>query len=108
MSSQPVFFPPGYEFIEWLGQGGMGLVAKARDKGLGRDVAVKLIRPELSDRETVRGAFEREAQAMARVRHRNVIEIYACGQIEDVPYFVMELVRKRGLLMGGGSWSEDK
>jgi serine/threonine-protein kinase len=97
VSDAPVVFPEHYEFIQWLGQGGMGLVAKARDPGLGREVAIKLIRPELSDRDSVRSAFEREAHAMARVRHRNVIEIYAAGQIDRVPYFVMELVKGESL-----------
>lgn len=92
LSSAPVVFPEGYEFIEWLGEGGMGLVAKARDIGLNRGVAIKLIRPEISDRASVRNAFVREAQAMARVRHRNVVEIYASGEVETVPYFAMELV----------------
>ena len=63
LSSVPVVFPEGYEFIEWLGEGGMGLVAKARDIGLNRGVAIKLIRPEISDRKSVRSAFVREAGA---------------------------------------------
>ena len=97
LSGLPIVFPPGYEFVEWLGQGGMGLVAKARDIGLDRPVAIKLIRPEISDRQSVRSAFVREAQAMARVRHRNVIEIYASGEVGDVPFFAMELVRGESL-----------
>ena len=89
--------PEGYEFVKWLGEGGMGLVAQARDPRLDRQVAVKLIRPEITDNKVVREAFEREAIAMARVHHRNVVEIYACGEIGPVPYFIMEFVQGRSL-----------
>ena len=83
-----------YRVIEPLGSGGMGVVWLAHDEQLERDVAIKLIRPEiLSD--GLRGRFLSEARAMARVSHPNVLPIYAFGEHEDVPYFVTELVRGR-------------
>lgn len=75
-----------------LGTGGQGVVLRARDEQLARDVAIKLVKPELvSDRHT-RSQFLREARAMARVRHPNVAEIYAFGERHGAPYFVMEFV----------------
>jgi serine/threonine-protein kinase len=75
-----------------LGTGGQGVVLRARDEQLARDVAIKLVKPELvSDRHT-RNQFLREARAMARVRHPNVAEIYAFGERHGAPYFVMEFV----------------
>jgi serine/threonine-protein kinase len=75
-----------------LGTGGQGVVLRARDEQLARDVAIKLVKPELvSDRHT-RNQFLREARAMARVRHPNVVEIYAFGERNGAPYFVMEFV----------------
>ncbi len=81
-----------YRVEATLGTGGQGVVLRARDEQLARDVAIKLVRPELvSDRYT-RDQFLREARSMARVRHPNVVEIYAFGEIGDAPYFVMEFV----------------
>lgn len=80
-----------YRVMQTLGQGGMGLVMRARDERLERDVAIKLIRPELLD-DTLRARFLTEARAMARVRHPNVLPIYAFGESESTPYLVTELV----------------
>ena len=85
-------FDGKYRVEATLGTGGQGVVLRARDERLARDVAIKLVRPELvSDRHT-RDQFLREARAMARVRHPNVVEIYAFGEIDGAPYFVMEFV----------------
>ena len=90
-------FEPGtlidsiYRTKDTLGRGGMGVVMRARDERLERDVAIKLIRPELID-ETIRARFLSEARAMARVHHPNVLPIYAFGESDGVPYLVTELV----------------
>jgi serine/threonine protein kinase len=68
-----------------LGEGAMGEVWAARDRELGREVAIKLLRVS-SDR------LRREAQAMARVRHPNVVAIYDLGWIDDHAFCAMELV----------------
>ena len=75
-----------------LGEGGMGVVLHARDQNLQRDVAIKLIQPNLLLADSVRESFRKEAQAMARVHHQNVVMIHAFGEVKQVPYFVMEFV----------------
>jgi serine/threonine-protein kinase len=75
-----------------LGQGAMGVVIRARDELLERDVAIKLVRPELVASTPLRDLFLTEARSMARVNHPNVLQIYAFGEHDRVPYFVMELV----------------
>jgi len=79
-----------------LGRGAMGVVVMAHDERLDRDVAIKVIRADAGD-STFSALFQLEARAMARVNHRNVVPIYASGEFEGVPYFVMELVRGKTL-----------
>jgi eukaryotic-like serine/threonine-protein kinase len=81
-----------YRVVGPLATGGMGVVVLARDEQLERDVAIKFVRPELLDRAGLRGRFVSEARAMARVRHPNVVQIYAFGEHDEAPYFVMEFV----------------
>ena len=81
-----------YRIVGALGQGGMGVVMLAHDERLERDVALKLIRPELLDDVDLRKRFLSEARAMARVRHPNVLPIYAFGEYQGAPYLVSELV----------------
>jgi serine/threonine protein kinase len=81
-----------YRVVGPLGQGGMGVVVLAVDERLERDVAIKLIRPAHGGSQTARQRFLIEARAMARVRHENVVEIYAFGEVDDAPYFAMEYV----------------
>jgi serine/threonine protein kinase len=91
-------FEPGlliggtFRVIEPLGRGGMGVVLRARDEQLERDVAIKLIRPELLS-DALRGRFLAEARAMARVSHPNVLPVYAFGEHDAAPYFVTQVVR---------------
>ncbi len=75
-----------------LGVGGMGVVLHAHDELLMREVAIKLVHPELLGRGDSSGRFLDEARAMARVRHTNVVEIFTFGEHEGTPYFVMEYV----------------
>ncbi len=75
-----------------LGAGGMGVVVLARDERLDRLVAIKLIRPELFEKDDLRELFVVEARAMARVNHPNVLAVHAFGELDRVPYFVMEYV----------------
>ena len=75
---QPGQIFDGYYRVEkTLGVGGQGVVLKAQDTKLDRPVALKLIRQDLLRDPEVRARFEKEARAMARVRHTNVVEIYA-------------------------------
>lgn len=82
----------GFELTRMLGMGGMGGVVLARDCRLDREVAIKFIRPSWMPSSLARQRFLDEARAMARVRHENVVTIYAAGEVDNSPYFVMEYV----------------
>jgi serine/threonine-protein kinase len=81
-----------YRVVGPLGQGGMGMVVLALDERLQREIAIKLIRPAFVANQKARDRFLIEARAMARVRHENVVEIFAFGEITGSPYFVMEYI----------------
>ena len=80
---------PQFEFLELLGQGGMGTVYKARQTALDRVVAVKVMSrrdAEFADR------FTREVRLLARLNHPHIVAVYDCGQVGDLCYFAMEYV----------------
>lgn len=81
-----------YAVVRTVGSGGMGVVILAHDETLDRDVAIKLIRADYVSSGSARRLFLEEARAMARVRHPNVVDIFAFGEHEGSPYFVMEYV----------------
>ncbi|MCA9510515.1 MAG: protein kinase [Myxococcales bacterium] len=76
-----------YEVIQELGRGGMGVVFKARDKHLGRVVALKQLTENLKDHPTAVQFFEREARSAAALNHPNIVTIYDAGQ-ENGTYFI--------------------
>jgi serine/threonine-protein kinase len=80
-----------------LGEGGMAVVHLGHDLVLGRDVAVKTLRPQFAADPAVRGRFNREAHAAASLAHPNVIDVYDVGEENGVPFIVMELVRGQSL-----------
>ena len=82
---------PQLEVKELIGQGGMGAVYLARQKALDRLVALKLIRPREND-PTFAERFVREAKAMARLSHPQVVAVYESGEAGGLPYLVMEYV----------------
>lgn len=85
-----------YEVVDRIGSGGMGVVYAAEDPDLGRDVALKLLRPSRSNDVSVteaRGRLLREAQAMARLSHPNVLPVYDVGMLGDHVFVAMELVQ---------------
>jgi serine/threonine protein kinase len=83
-----------YRLIERIGLGGMGAVYKAEHVGMGRVVAVKLLRPEMGGRQEAVDRFTREAQASARVAHKNVCAVSDFGVRTDGSlYLVMEYLR---------------
>jgi tetratricopeptide (TPR) repeat protein len=86
-----------YELLAELGRGGMGVVYKARDKRLGRVVALKRLPDNLREHPTAVELFEREARAAAALNHRNIVTIFDAGQ-ENGTYFIsMELLEGRAL-----------
>lgn len=82
-----------YRILGQLGEGGMGIVLHGVDERLEREVAIKFIHPKHVDTEELQELFLREARAMARARHPNLVEIYACGEYNGSPYFVMEYIK---------------
>jgi len=83
---------PGYDLLGELGRGGMGVVYRARQAGAGRLVALKMIRDSALAGPQERARFRIEAEAAARMRHPNVVEIYEVGEHAGRPYYAMELV----------------
>ena len=81
-----------YRLIELLGQGGMATIYRAVDTQLGRDVAVKLLRPEYLRDPDFSSRFRQEAQQAASLSHPNVVTVYDYGADASGPYIVMELV----------------
>ena len=81
-----------YEILGPLGEGGMGVVYRARDRTLNRQVALKVLPPEFAlDRDRL-ARFEREVQAVAALNHPNIVTIYSVETVEGLPCFAMELV----------------
>ena len=83
---------PQLEILECLGRGGMGVVYKARQKSLGRLVALKLLAPERVLDAKFAGRFAREAQALAALSHPNIVTIHDFGQAGGFYYLLMEFV----------------
>jgi eukaryotic-like serine/threonine-protein kinase len=86
-----------YELVRELGRGGMGVVYEARQKGLDRSVAVKMIlASHLASPELVR-RFQAEAKAAARLRHSNIVHIHDVGQLHGQDFFAMEYIDGQSL-----------
>jgi eukaryotic-like serine/threonine-protein kinase len=97
---EPLLLPPGtvvgrFEVIRELGRGGFGVVYEARDRDLGRQVAVKVVRPGRISQEE--GKASREAEAIARLAHPNLITLFEVGRSDHGPFLVFELLRGKTL-----------
>ena len=89
----------GYEILDELGRGGMGIVFKALDRRLNRVVAIKTVSENTFTAPAQLRRFLAEAEVIARLRHPNIIPIYAVGEEDGRPYFSLELAE-------GGNLSE--
>jgi len=83
---------PGYEVLEELGRGGMGVVLKARQTKLDRMVALKVLTPQTESDAAFAERFSREARALAKLAHPNIVTVHDFGQVEGQSYLVMEFI----------------
>ncbi|MCP4891700.1 MAG: serine/threonine protein kinase, partial [Planctomycetaceae bacterium] len=83
---------PTLEIIELIGAGGMGAVYKARQSGLDRFVALKILPEEFGNNVKFALRFTREARTLAKLSHPNIVSVFEFGNVEDTYYFLMEFV----------------
>src|SRR5262249_53222816 len=83
---------PGYDVESELGRGGMGVVYKARHLSLKRTVALKMLITGTYASPHERARFQREAEAVASLRHAHIVQVHDVGEHEGLPYFTMEFL----------------
>jgi WD40 repeat protein/serine/threonine protein kinase len=105
-ASPPVPSIPGYQIIEELGRGGMGIVYLARHERLGRTVALKMILAADQDSPEAVARSLAEARLIARLKHPHIVEIYQVGDQDGRPYLELEYVEGGSLAgrLGGSPW----
>lgn len=81
-----------YQLVSLLGEGGMGVVFKGQHSTLGQVVAIKMLHPNMIKAKSIKERFVREAQAMARLRHPNILQIYNFIENEDGCFIILEYV----------------
>jgi len=86
-----------YELKGLIGRGGFAEVFQVRDLWLKRDLALKALRPDLTVSETLLARFRREAEAVAALRHPNIVPIYDIGEAEGIMYILMPLIKGESL-----------
>ena len=86
-----------FHILRRIGSGGMGQVYLARQLSLKREVALKLLRNELNENPTALKRFQAEAEAVARLNHTNIVQVYAVGETDGLRYMALEFVDGRNL-----------
>lgn len=92
-----VVFANRYEIIKTLGEGGMGAVYKAHDRELERDVALKVIKPELANNPQILQRFKQELILARQVTDRNIIRIFDLGEASGIKFITMEYIEGENL-----------
>ena len=87
----------GCAILEIIGQGGMGVIYKGRQKSLDRVVAVKVLAPHLANDANFVTRFQKEARAIARVNHPHILAVYDVGTDQNINYMIMELIEGESL-----------
>src|SRR5687768_4994190 len=81
-----------YEILDKLGEGAMGVVYRARDKALGRVVALKMLSPDVDGEDELHQRFQREAETIGRLSHPNIVTVYDLGRMDGQLFMAMELL----------------
>jgi eukaryotic-like serine/threonine-protein kinase len=86
-----------YHILRRLGKGGMGEVYLAEQQSLKRNVALKILRGKLAGNPTALKRFQQEAKAVAQATHANIVQVYACDEVDGVAFMALEYVEGRNL-----------
>src|SRR6188472_769350 len=86
-----------FAVLRKIGQGGMGQVYLARQQSLKRDVALKILKADLAENVTALKRFRAEAEAVARITHSNIVQVYSVGDEKGLHYMALEFVEGRNL-----------
>ena len=81
-----------YEIIDLVGEGSMGRVYRARDRALGREVALKVLTPQFSRQQEQLARFQREARVLASLNHPNIATIHGLGKVGETSFIILELI----------------
>ncbi len=87
----------GYRILEVMGVGGMGVVFRAEDPQLKRQIALKVMKPSAAASKSAKERFLREAQAVAAIEHHHIVSIYQVGEDSNVPFIAMQFLRGESL-----------
>lgn len=90
-TTKPDIVVPGFDILEEIGRGGMGVVYKAEQLNLGRVIALKMLRSDSLDVEWEE-RLHREAESIAQIQHPNIVQVYGVGEHEGHPYLVLEYI----------------
>src|SRR5262245_34811337 len=96
-SGPPPRLKDRYRLVSWLGKGGMGVVYQAYDELLNREVAIKFLAPEWLGSGEISSRFQREARAVARLSHPNIMILYDVAQEGIWHYLVLEYIQGQDL-----------
>ncbi|MFP4320993.1 MAG: protein kinase domain-containing protein [Anaerolineales bacterium] len=97
MSSQDILLNNRYQLLSQYGSGGMSVIYKAVDLALGREVAIKILRPSMTDNPDFLSRFRLEARNAANLQHPNIVTVHDVGQDGNTHFIVMELIEGQDL-----------